>query len=312
MPVTPSLQLPLVDGAFFVSSSFLDKACPREQQHYKLDARVLAKTPAGAAFGKHLHTGFNMHYKGNSHEVAECFDKLWEADPVDCPFRTLPWAQEIWEHYREKFKHEPWEIVVDPDTGRPMTEHKFATPLTMVGDVPVFFHGIIDLVVKVGTLAYILDFKSTSMLGKSYWDTQRASQQYRGYAWAIAPKLERMGLTMDGYIVRAIRTSPPTQKMRAAGGAPLREWWDTTLADEKYLFVPGELEEWRFNAIQLVHQFAQHARAGYFPQVKSCCVKKDHVCDYYEVCQAEASSRDRILNSLQYADKLDPFLEPAK
>lgn len=284
----------------YFSSSFLDKSCPKEAQFYKLDKRVSSENKAARTFGAHLHTALKA--KSLGQDPVEALVKAFEAEPISDAFRTLDWANEIMSEYFSRFSDD-WEIVRDK-SGTPMVEYKFCTPLCVVDGVECFYHGIIDLMIRRNGVLYVLDYKSTSVLGTSYWETQRVISAPRGYAWALQPAFEER---IDGYIIRAIRTSTPSQKLRNTGTeAEKRRWWNESFGDELYIFSPGELEEWHAEACSQVREFIRRTRENDFPRRRSCCVSKYGKCDYYEVCNTyPIKDRTNILSSLAFKDKED-------
>ena len=57
-------QIPLVDGALFVSSSFLDTlTCPRASEYYKIEAKVADRGTSAMTFGQHLHSALSLYYR---------------------------------------------------------------------------------------------------------------------------------------------------------------------------------------------------------------------------------------------------------
>ena len=173
--------------------------------------------------------------------------------------------------------------------------------------IPIYYHGFIDLLISRNGLLYVMDFKSTSQLGQSYWDDKKAIAQPKGYSWALE---QLLGVKVHGYLIRAIRTVPPPKYV--AEGRPntkgefkkISDWWDESLSQQSFELSPGELDEWRDNAIAQVKQFFYHHSQGLFPQNKSVCVGKYGKCQYYEVCSTfPVADREILLNSSLFKDK---------
>ena len=173
--------------------------------------------------------------------------------------------------------------------------------------IPIYYHGFIDLLISRNGLLYVMDFKSTSQLGQSYWDDKKAIAQPKGYSWALE---QLLGVKVHGYLIRAIRTVPPPKYV--AEGRPntkgefkkISDWWDESLSQQSFELGPGELDEWKDNAIAQVKQFFYHHSQGLFPQNKSVCVGKYGKCQYYEVCSTfPVADREILLNSSLFKDK---------
>lgn len=173
--------------------------------------------------------------------------------------------------------------------------------------IPIYYHGFIDLLISRNGLLYVMDFKSTSQLGQSYWDDKKAIAQPKGYSWALG---QLLGVKVHGYLIRAIRTIPPPKYV--AEGRPntkgefrkISDWWDESLSQQSFELGPGELDEWKENSIALVKQFFYHYSQHYYPQNKSLCSGKYGKCQYFEVCSTFPSSdREILLNSAEFKDK---------
>ncbi len=173
--------------------------------------------------------------------------------------------------------------------------------------IPIYYHGFIDLLISRNGLLYVMDFKSTSQLGPSYWDDKKAIAQPKGYSWALE---QLLGVRVHGYLIRAIRTIPPP-KYVAEGRAntkgefkKIADWWDESLSQQSFELGPGELDEWKENAISQVKQFFYHYQQGVFPQNKSICSGKYGKCQYFEVCSTfPTSDRNQLLNSTMFKTK---------
>lgn len=173
--------------------------------------------------------------------------------------------------------------------------------------IPIYYHGFIDLLISRRGLLYVMDFKSTSQLGPSYWDDKKAIAQPKGYAWALE---QLLGVKVHGYLIRAIRTIPPPKYVTDGTASKkgefkkISDWWDESLSEQSYELGEGELSEWKENAIAQVKQFFYHHSQGIYPQNKSMCIAKYGKCQYFEVCSTfPASDRIILLNSTQFKTK---------
>ena len=171
---------------------------------------------------------------------------------------------------------------------------------------PVIYHGFIDLVVSLDSRPFLLDFKTTSMLGKGFWDDKLMSAQPRGYCWALKKTTD---LDCAGYIIRAIRTTPmppgiKNGKENRKGVVTTQEnWWKEGLCDENFILQPDDLLEWEQNTIAKVKQFMYHYEQGYFPRNTETCTSKFGRCQYFDVCSTNLESRHAMLYSGQYKNK---------
>lgn len=328
----------------FVSSSFLDTlVCPRASQYYKINARVGDRGSTAMIFGQHLHSALSLYYRLQEYNlehdtimsrVSTLLEQEFSAHPTDQDdWRNLNWAMETFQQLVQKYRDEEFQVVRYKEA-RPCTKCKptdnqclwcNGTGLTSVMSeipfavklfdyqselrplIPIYYHGFIDLLISRNGLLYVMDFKSTSQLGQSYWDDKKAIAQPKGYAWALE---QLLGVKVHGYLIRAIRTVPPPKYV--AEGRPntkgefkkISDWWDESLSQQSFELGPGELAEWKDNAIAQVKQFFYHHSQGMFPQNKSVCVGKYGKCQYYEVCHTfPISDREILLNSTMFKDK---------
>lgn len=118
---TPSL--PLVDGAFWVSNSFLETVmtCSRASEYYKLHARVAAQPSDGLIFGQIVHKALEMHYRQQEFTTdrAEIAGKVTammtkafaEHEHLNDSFRNLNWAITLYQQYAEKYEFENFELL---------------------------------------------------------------------------------------------------------------------------------------------------------------------------------------------------------
>lgn len=366
--------LPLIDGALFVSSSFLDTlTCPRASEYYKIEAKVADRGTSAMTFGQHLHSALSLYYRLQEYNldhdlimsrVSTLLEQEFALHPTDPDdWRNLNWAMETFQQLVNKYRHEEFQVVRykearkcakckgkgkevnlvpldeliaggdDTDPGvyttpciwcngtgltSVMSEIPFAVKLfdyenysPTRGDfpcnIPIYYHGFIDLLISRRELLYVMDFKSTSQLGPSYWDNMKAIAQPKGYCWALE---QLLGTKLHGYLIRAIRTIPPP-KYVTNGTAntkgefkKIADWWDESLCEQNFELGAGELDEWKDNTIAQVRQFFYHHFQGVFPQNKSMCVTKYGKCQYYDVCSTfPASDRKQLLNSTMFKSK---------
>lgn len=169
-------------------------------------------------------------------------------------------------------------------------------------EIPVFYTGRIDLPILLDNRIWVMDFKTTSMLGEIFWNRMKMSSQQRGYCWSFK---QLTGKDVAGYIVRAIRTKEPplyvtNRELSRKGKAQSPEqWWEESLQENKEYVTNAQLEEWKFNTIELIEKmFWQYSR-GYFPMSTESCTKWNR-CQYFDVCSTVKNERGVVLSSGLY------------
>lgn len=309
MPLLDTLDLPLREGALFVDNSFLDALgkCPRALEYQQLRHRTSASVSIGRDFGTAAHLALAYRYRlGPSlstttrpvceAEQVELLNKYFSGHPEwpeDDP-RNLNWAVELFvKRYNDTYQVEPFSLIADHN-GKPMVEVSGAVPLTAYRDVPIFYAVRIDLPVLWDGGVFILDWKTTSVMGQSFWDDLRVSPQLVGYCWAFE---QLTGTRPLGFCVSAIRTNQPPQRPRSG---TIENWWTETFQRNREYVSPEMLADWHSNTLELVSEFFYHFERRSFPMKRAWCVGKYGRCQFYEVCSCIPSTRAEMLGSSQF------------
>lgn len=232
----------------------------------------------------------------------EVFEDASMQATIPCPWCSGTGKQEVMVELPfalPLFTYETWNASLDFDAPE------------MVA-IPVIYTGKIDLPVQQGDNLIIIDHKTTSMLGPSFWDTFRKSAQQLGYCWAFS---ELTGKKVSYYTVNAIRTKEPPQyvtgESNRKGAQTAESWWNESLARETFTCTEEKLVEWKTNVIALVKEFFYHYQQGFFPQKTVWCCGKYGKCQYFDVCDLPAADRDFFLESGQFADNVwSPLRQP--
>lgn len=236
--------LPLINGALFVSGSFLETIarCAQESEYTKLTARVAARSKSGMNFGKHIHSALELHYRLQefsltqqdiTQRVSTLLQQEFESSPNDTDdFRTLNWAVENYKRFTEFARFESFELLTYPEartckycegkggeclwcngTGKhkimaevPFAVHLFDYQNQLRPVIPVYLHGYIDLPIKVEGMYFIRDFKTTLRLGDSFWQQHKMSIAQKGYCYGFEQTTK---LPVTGHVITAIRTAQP-------------------------------------------------------------------------------------------------------
>jgi hypothetical protein len=165
--------------------------------------------------------------------------------------------------------------------------------------IPVFYTGKIDLPISLDGEVFILDHKTTSLLGPSFFDRMRRSAQQRGYCWAFQQLTAQI---VSGYVVNALRTKEPPlyvtegKTSRAGKSQSPESWWADSLQRERFYLTPTDLDEWKTTTISRLEEFFFHYQRGYMPDNAESCTKYGR-CSYYDVCTLTAEDRGIMLSS---------------
>lgn len=171
--------------------------------------------------------------------------------------------------------------------------------------IPVFYTGRIDLPVSVSSNTFILDHKTTGMMGQTFFDKMRMSAQQRGYCWAFE---QLTGKKVSGYVANAIRTKEPPQYVTGdpMAGKPKKyanpeTWWTESFQRETYYLKSTDLDEWKRNTIAQIEEFFWHYQRGYLPMRTMWCNQFGR-CPYFDVCSLEVPDRGLMLHSGLYTN----------
>ncbi len=320
--------LPLINGALHIDNSFLEllQTCPRALEYKQLRKREIVATRVGMNFGTALHLALDWRYRTygadlQQHSIVQCeqeqstiLEQYFSANP--CPeddHRGMNWAMDLVKRYNVRYQVEQFNLLRD-DKG-PIVEVPFAVrfglyllsgkliPANQVVDkdlelphIWIFYTGKIDLPISWDGSLFIMDHKTTSVLGQSFWDDLRISPQQLGYCWAYK---QLTGQQPIGFVVNAIRTNlPPLKPIKQT----IAQWWEDSLSRMKEYITTTHLDEWHRNTFALVEEFLWHHSRSFMPQKKKWCVGKYGKCAYYEVCYAPEHQRDELLKSEAFTD----------
>lgn len=343
--------IPLTNGVFFIDNSTIElfNTCPRAVQYSKLNSRVTASNSAALTFGSAVHLALEYRYVTCANQpvdgfynqdVAKLLASYYELNPVPVEdFRNLNWALETTKRYNDKYSLEEFSMMEfnEPHAckycihdgneciwckgsreQRLMVELPFAIRLGEVQGTEIYYSGRIDLPVMIDGKLYVLDHKTTSVLGPTFFDDKKMSAQQKGYAWAME---QLTGHKVHGYIVNAIRAKEPPQyvtqgKESKYSGKKMspETWWSEGLQRERFLLNEGELDEWKDNLLAQVEEFFWHYSRGFFPKKTAWCVGKYGRCQYFEVCSLyPPQDREVLLNSGIFMDNTwSPLVKPSQ
>lgn len=262
-----------------LDNSALD-AFNRCQRLYQLSV-VHAKTgkrTAALDFGSLFHLGLDVWYK--TRDPLRALQTVQEAEYEDRPddFRTkarcILMLSEYFEYYGVD---DHWKIL--------STE----TPFDIMGEVDrriLPYGGRIDLVVEWHDKYWIVDHKTTSRFGSTFYEGFVPDTQMVGYAWAAS---QLVGVPIHGVIINTIIV----HKVKKS-------------ADQQFNRRPLQIhdwmtEEWLEQTIDTRLQIEKaHASGRFLPRWRSC-VGKYGRCGFYDLCRTRPENRERVL-ATEYED----------
>jgi hypothetical protein len=303
--MTP-IPLPLIDGAFIIDNSSIEKyKCPRAFQYGVHQRRVATSARAGANFGSTVHRGLETRYRFADVGDVDSTTKLliqsamheWlEGNPQpDMDFRNYNHAVRMLDVYNQIYPRESFELLSNPN-GKPLIEASFCLPLGMVQNVPILYSGKIDLGIRDSNGIWSFDHKTAFQFGETFDKQMSMDGGQLGYCWALG---QTLGVAPCGYIIDAIRVRKPSRMSEFDGKAPID---GTDFKRIPFYVLPETLEEWKRDVLTIVSDIFACFDRGNFPRHRWQCTNKFGVCEYYDCCSSREDARKQILASGLYED----------
>lgn len=174
-------------------------------------------------FGGALHAGLAEWYKGKGIGAAlQAIHEVWPDNlPID-DYRTKEKCLNTMVEYSKNYPMETFKVIGMPDN--PVVEVAFTIETGMYlpcdecwlldsepfeplcencqkPKEPIEYGGIFDTLVEFSGQVFILEHKSTSVLGPSYFNQFKPNNQVTGYIWGAS---EMSGTKVNGAIINAI------------------------------------------------------------------------------------------------------------
>ena len=306
-----------------IDNSTLEKVltCPRSYEFYHVFGRDSGSRDA-LNYGTAIHLALEHYFTHGNMCVAQLLHDHFAANPCsDGSWRNLDHALEAVKRYaalREQLP--PWRPLTHND--KPAVEIGFKLPLlefavkdhvvpypehiivagsensgyAVCRTIRVCYTGKIDLAIQSMLSADkdsydILDHKTTSIGGPTFWKAFRTSAQMRGYSWAAT---QLFGKPPTQTIIDAIVGRAPTVK---AKGIPHE------CEQMGFQYSPEQLSEWHNSVTSHVNTTLTRLVSGFFPESNTHCSNKFGMCDYFDVCCQQMNARHILLASGQFADR---------
>lgn len=178
-----------------------------------------------------------------------------------------------------------WDEIVDPDT---WPNESVAPAKVAFKKIHVYWTGKIDLAVSMDGGNWIVDHKTTSMLGPTFYDHFKLSSQTIGYTWAGRQIFNER---FNGLMVNVIANR---KKTRTGTGSSFER--------QRFYYRDDQVEEWKENTLHRVSDFIANLARDYFPMSPAWCMGKYGRCKYHSVCTLPPNQRYDALHSDEFAN----------
>ena len=177
----------------------------------------------------------------------------------------------------------PWPpfLVADATPGA-VSELNNALGVTAVRRIHVNYTGKIDMIVEQDGSLAIVDHKTTSVEGPSFWSQFTLSAQMLGYCWAATKLLQR---PVRSAIIDALIGRKPTRT-----GVPYE------YARQRFHYSNEHVDEWRADVESHIRTLLDNFMTGTFPRNTNSCYGK-FSCQFRDVCPLPRNVQASALRS---------------
>jgi len=276
------------------------QGCPLWYKTRILDRWTVRHKSAALGFGGAIHSGLATWYKTRDPDAAiEVLESQFPADqPVD-DYRDGMKAKRVLLEYMQHYLHESFTVIpgmVEVSAALPTGTYLPVCPRCAMDNravdnydkeqtlcracdaelEPLEYGGIFDTLVDFSGQVYILEHKTTSMLGPRFFDQFKPNNQVTGYVWLA----KQLSGRCDGAIINAIGVYKV--------GATRFERHITTRND-------FDMAEWLQDLWTEACHIADNVRTGHFPMRSKACTLYG-ACEFLGVHQiSDPSARQRYL-----------------
>jgi PD-(D/E)XK nuclease superfamily len=241
------------------------QTCPAKYFLRIKEQWVPARKRAALGFGGAVHHGLAEFYRtGDRGEAVKALVEKWpDGMPAD-DFRTREKAVQLMMDYFKTYPTENWKVIGAPDN--PLVEKAFTidTGMTTEDGDPILYGGILDGGIDFSGAAYVLEHKTTTRMGDTYFLQFKPNNQVTGYIWAL-------GQLTSGKVGGAMINAMCIYKASASK-------FDRHLTNR----TPTEIEAWLANVRRVCNDIKRAERTGEWEwRTKSCTMYG--MCDYHNV-----------------------------
>lgn len=156
-----------------------------------------------------------------------------------------------------------------------------------VSKLHIMWTGMIDLLAQQNERLWVVDHKTTSVEGPSYYDSFNMSQQFIGY---IRSARKLTGLDVTGALLNVI-----------IGRKPTKTGTNLDFSRRFYEYPEHLIAEWQDDVLSLIEDFVERLKSGYFPKRTLWCTNKFGTCPFMNVCTLPEAHRDMMLHTSAYS-----------
>jgi hypothetical protein len=296
------------------------QTCPRSAYHYCID-RKQKSSRAPLIFGGALHEALDHLYSTSFTDdnlvlaqqkiLTHFSSNQYEAS--DFNWRTPSFALEViaqyFNHYilsdalvpkshhhsNILFVEKPFALNIGsfninattPFPASTLLQNDDPSPL-YIDTLHVQWTGKIDIAAILNNSPVIVDHKTTSVGGTTFYQEFELSQQTHGYCFALSQLLNR---PVTSFYLNALIIRKPTKTGRSI-----------EFDRRQYFYSQSQIDEWRIDVLAAVESFVHSLLHNSFPKYTKWCVGKYGLCQYFPVCSTPPNNRHLALASSDFSN----------
>lgn len=259
--------------------------CPRKYHFRFVRNLVRTSPPLALEFGRCIHAALDFLYTHN-----------WDVDGAVLLFnseykenlelddkRTCAMGEWIIRNYALQYANQPWELV--------KSEFPFRVDLPNGNNLI----GRIDKIIRWDGVLWVVDHKTTSGLGASYFKMAEPNAQFMGYTYAC----RKLGFPVVGTVVDAMLVAKGLLNAKDRARLTPVARYDAHTPDEL-------MDEWLQWANATQADILLDEGSGYFnPNYESCTYYGE--CPYRALCKEIPALREKIISMDYHEEKWDPL-----
>lgn len=266
----------------------LFQTCPAKYLLRIKQGWVPIRKRAALGFGGAIHAGLAEWYRtGSQKQAIEKLVQIWPASmPVD-DFRTREKAAQTLLDYFKEYPQENFKVINAPED--PLVEKAFTIDTEMFLECqpcamysghddwatgkcsncgeplePILYGGVIDAGIEFAGKVYVLEHKTTTQMGSTYFLQFKPNNQVTGYIWALG---QLSSSAVGGAMINGIGIYKASATK-----------FERALTNR----APAEIEEWLLHVRETCNEIKRCERTGVWPWRTMACTLYG-LCDYHNV-----------------------------
>lgn len=276
------------------NSMYTTWACPMKGiLSHVLKLRPRGRSSLAMDFGTCIHAGLEQFFRGKGLlDALQAFEVKAQELGIDRwldNYRNSERGAAMlagWDEWRKERELAFETVEIAGETAVELGVEKL---IDRVADVDVLWIGRVDAVVRYKGQLWIVDHKTSSMLGAKFINDKLRSSQFLGYYYALNDLvIEQFGKPLAGVLLNVICTGTKEVKFELYE-LPFQQW---------------QIEEWLeetrlklYNIMRTINTVTDNAET-IIPVEREVCVTKYGDCPFFQVCNACSNARENILNQL--------------